>query len=45
MWWECENVQRLWKLIFKELNDICEKDIEFNPVIALFSIFENVINI
>ena len=42
MWWECEKVQRFWKLIFKELNDICEKDIEFNPEIALLSIFENV---
>ena len=29
-------------VIFKELNDICEKDTEFNPEIAPLLIFENV---
>ena len=38
MWWECEKVQRFWKLIFKELTDICEGDIEFNPEVSLLSI-------
>ena len=42
MWWECEKVQRFWKLIFKELTDIFVRDIEFNPEIALLSIFVNV---
>ena len=42
MWWECEKVQKCWKQIFKELNEICGKDIELNPEIALLSIFENV---
>ena len=37
-----ENVQRFWKQIFKELNDICGKDIELNPEIAFLSKFKNV---
>ena len=41
IWWECEKVRRFWKQFFKELNDICGKDIELNPGIALLSIFEN----
>ena len=39
MWWECERVQKFWKLITKELRDIFDRDIELNPEMALLSIF------
>ena len=40
IWRECKQIQKFWKLIFKEICDIFGKDIEFNSKIVLLSIFE-----